>query len=63
MAAAPMPRVARIRATASPILLFGVLAPAVAIASKYVVDWITAPIVRDRDQAEAEVDAANTRNP
>ncbi|MCW2922516.1 MAG: hypothetical protein JWL76_2390 [Thermoleophilia bacterium] len=34
-----------------------VLAPAVAIASKYVVDWITAPIVRDRDQAEAEVEA------
>jgi hypothetical protein len=35
------------------------LAPAVAIASKYVVDWITAPIVRDRDEAEAEVEAAN----
>lgn len=36
-----------------------VLAPAVAIASKYVVDWITAPIVRDRDDAEAEVNAAS----
>lgn len=43
-----------------------VLAPAVAIASKYVVDWITAPIVRDRDEAEAEVEAndeAQTRAP
>lgn len=36
-----------------------VLAPAVAIASKYVVDWITDPIVRDRDEAEAEAAASN----
>ncbi len=39
-----------------------VLAPAVAIASKYVVDWITAPIVRDRDEAQAEV-ASDVANP
>ena len=36
------------------------LAPAVAIASKYVVDWITAPIASDRDAAEADAEAAKT---
>lgn len=57
-------RISRVRSTGMGAAGGIVLAPAVAIASKYVVDWITAPIVRDRDKAEAEVDAAgNAANP
>ena len=52
-------RISRVRAAGMGAAGGIVLAPAVAIASKYVVDWITAPIVRDRDVAEAEVEAAN----
>ncbi len=56
-------RISRVRAAGLGAAGGIVLAPAVAIASKYVVDWITAPIVRDRDEAEAEADAANATNP
>ncbi len=50
-------RISRVRSTGMGAAGGIVLAPAVAIASKYVVDWITAPIARDRDAAEAEVEA------